>query len=88
MLLFLEERSWLILSLQLNETSKMKKSVSVIVYTVALPEHLLLEHGLRSQAKIPKLQRLPHKAAQKGVVHKNNAARRKSRLMKQLAAKK
>jgi small subunit ribosomal protein S20 len=28
------------------------------------------------------------KAAQKGVVHKNNAARRKSRLMKQLAAKK
>ncbi|KAF0110287.1 MAG: small subunit ribosomal protein S20 [Chloroflexi bacterium] len=28
------------------------------------------------------------KAAQKGVVHKNNAARRKSRLMKLLAAKK
>ncbi|MBU2611123.1 MAG: 30S ribosomal protein S20 [Chloroflexi bacterium] len=26
------------------------------------------------------------KAAQKGVIHKNNAARRKSRLMKQLAA--
>jgi len=28
------------------------------------------------------------KAAQKGVIHKNNAARRKSRLMKQLAAQK
>ena len=28
------------------------------------------------------------KAAQKGVVHKNNAARRKSRLMKSLAAQK
>ena len=28
------------------------------------------------------------KAAQKGVIHKNNAARRKSRLMKQLAASK
>jgi small subunit ribosomal protein S20 len=28
------------------------------------------------------------KAAQKGVLHKNNAARRKSRLMKQLSAKK
>lgn len=26
------------------------------------------------------------KAAQKGIIHKNNAARRKSRLMKQLAA--
>ncbi len=26
------------------------------------------------------------KAAQKGVIHKNNAARRKGRLMKQLAA--
>jgi small subunit ribosomal protein S20 len=26
------------------------------------------------------------KAAQKGVIHKNNAARRKSRLMKRLAA--
>jgi small subunit ribosomal protein S20 len=26
------------------------------------------------------------KAAEKGVIHKNNAARRKSRLMKQLAA--
>lgn len=28
------------------------------------------------------------KAAQKGVIHKNNAARRKSRLMKKLAASK
>ena len=28
------------------------------------------------------------KAAQKGVIHKNNAARRKSRLMKRLAASK
>lgn len=28
------------------------------------------------------------KAAQKGVIHKNNAARRKSRLMKRLAAQK
>lgn len=28
------------------------------------------------------------KAAQKGVIHKNNAARRKSRLMKQLAEQK
>jgi small subunit ribosomal protein S20 len=27
------------------------------------------------------------KAAQKGILHKNNAARRKSRLMKQLSAK-
>jgi len=40
-----------------------------------------------SKAAVLEAVSLLDKAAQKGVLHKNNAARRKSRLMKQLAAK-
>lgn len=39
-----------------------------------------------SRAAILEAMRALDKAAQKGVLHKNNAARRKGRLMKQLAA--
>jgi small subunit ribosomal protein S20 len=40
-----------------------------------------------SKAAVLEAVSLLDKAAQKGVLHKNNAARRKSRLMKKLAAK-
>lgn len=39
-----------------------------------------------AQAKVMEAVKSLDKAASKGVVHKNNAARRKSRLMKQLVA--
>ena len=38
------------------------------------------------QASVKNAIRMLDRAAQKGVIHKNNAARRKSRLMKHLAA--
>ncbi len=38
-----------------------------------------------SQASVKAAIRMLDRAAQKGVIHKNNAARRKSRLMKHLA---
>jgi small subunit ribosomal protein S20 len=39
-----------------------------------------------ARAEVLKAVSALDKAAQKGVIHKNNAARRKSRLMRQLAA--
>jgi small subunit ribosomal protein S20 len=44
--------------------------------------------GVVADAKTATLEAISEldKAAQKGVIHKNNAARRKSRLMKRLAA--
>ena len=39
-----------------------------------------------TKEELPKIVGLVHRMAQKGVIHKNNAARRKSRLMKRLAA--
>ena len=49
---------------------------------------LALEEGNPEEAKKATLEaiRALDKAAEKGVLHKNNAARRKSRLMKHLAA--
>ena len=47
----------------------------------------MLEENLE-EARVSTLKAVKalDKAAEKGVIHKNNAARRKSRLMKQLAA--
>lgn len=49
---------------------------------------LALDEGSveNSRTAILEAMRALDKAAQKGVLHKNNAARRKGRLMKQLAA--
>ncbi|GAB4505207.1 MAG: 30S ribosomal protein S20 [Anaerolineales bacterium] len=47
---------------------------------------LASEGAEESKAVILKAVRALDKAAEKGVIHKNNAARRKSRLMKHLAA--
>lgn len=49
---------------------------------------LAIENGELETARAATLQAISalDKAAQKGVLHSNNAARRKSRLMKQLAA--
>lgn len=49
---------------------------------------LALEKGSVENSRTAVLEaiRALDKAAQKGVIHKNNAARRKGRLMKQLAA--
>lgn len=48
----------------------------------------VIESGEQEDARQVTLQAISalDKAAQKGVLHKNNAARRKSRLMKRLAA--
>ncbi|UCD97384.1 MAG: 30S ribosomal protein S20 [Chloroflexota bacterium] len=47
----------------------------------------LLEENLdEARASTLKAVKALDKAAEKGIIHKNNAARRKSRLMKQLAA--
>jgi small subunit ribosomal protein S20 len=47
-----------------------------------------IERGDQAESREAVLQAVREldKAAQKGVIHKNNAARRKSRLMKRLAA--
>ena len=45
-----------------------------------------IESGKPDQASILEAISRLDKAAEKGVIHKNNAARRKSRLMKALAA--
>lgn len=49
---------------------------------------LTIETGSASEARAATLEAISalDKAAQKGVLHKNNVARRKSRLMKHLAA--
>jgi small subunit ribosomal protein S20 len=49
---------------------------------------LYLKKGEKEQAKklLPTLSSALDKAAQKGIIHKNNASRRKSRLVKKLAA--
>jgi len=44
------------------------------------------EKNPESQAEVLKAIRALDKAAEQGVIHKNNAARRKSRLMKKLAS--
>jgi small subunit ribosomal protein S20 len=48
----------------------------------------VLEAGNPEEAKAATLEaiRALDKAAEKGIIHKNNAARRKSRLMRRLAA--
>jgi len=43
---------------------------------------------VESEAAVKEAIKALDKAAEKGVIHKNNAARRKSRLMKRLAASK
>ena len=50
--------------------------------------HLAIESGDVDAARAATLQAVSalDKAAEKGVLHKNNASRRKGRLMKQLAA--
>lgn len=47
----------------------------------------IMEEGTAQDARTAALEaiRALDKAAEKGVIHKNNAARRKSRLMRQLA---
>ncbi len=47
-----------------------------------------IDTGTAEEAQVAVLQAVSalDKAAEKGVIHKNNAARRKSRLMKKLAA--
>ncbi len=40
--------------------------------------------GKQAEAKVLEAVRQLDRAAEKGIIHKNNAARRKSRLMKQL----
>ena len=49
---------------------------------------LAIENGDVEAARVATQQAVSalDKAAEKGIIHKNNAARRKSRLMKQLAA--
>jgi small subunit ribosomal protein S20 len=49
---------------------------------------MAIEVGAKADAKaaVEEAIRSLDKAASKGVIHKNNAARRKSRLMKQLSA--
>ncbi len=49
---------------------------------------LVIEEGDREEARAATLQAISalDKAAEKGVLHKNNAARRKGRLMHRLAA--
>lgn len=49
---------------------------------------LVIEEGDREEARAATLQAISalDKAAEKGVLHKNNAARRKGRLMRRLAA--
>ncbi len=49
---------------------------------------LVIEEGDREGARAATLQAISalDKAAEKGVLHKNNAARRKGRLMRRLAA--
>lgn len=48
----------------------------------------VLENQDNSEEAVMKAIAALDKAAQKGVIHKNNAARKKSRLMKKLAAAK
>lgn len=56
--------------------------------TLITKARLSIEKGENKESKEATLAaiRSLDKAAQKGVIHKNNAARRKSRLMKRLAA--
>jgi small subunit ribosomal protein S20 len=49
---------------------------------------LAIQEGSAEEARLATLQAVSalDKAAEKGIIHKNNAARRKSRLMKRMAA--
>lgn len=56
--------------------------------TVVKKARLSIEDGTVEEARLATLSAIValDKAAEKGVIHKNNAARRKSRLMKQMNA--
>ena len=94
--IFLEETSWLISNLQSNVTSRTRKQrIRNRVYrgearTFIARARTAIAGKDAEAAKAATLAAISalDKAAQKGVIHKNNAARRKSRLMKQLAAQK
>ena len=72
-----------------NEKRRVRNRVfrgSARTYVVKAREALASENPETSQAAVVEaISHLDH-AAQKGVIHKNNAARRKSRLMKRLAS--
>ena len=62
------------------------RMVKSIVKTNVTKARQALASGVESEAAVRAAVSELDRAAKKGVIHKNNAARRKSRLMKQLNA--
>jgi len=72
-----------------NEKRRVRNRVIVgRTRTFVKKAHLAIEDGTPDQAAEAARQAISalDKAAEKGILHKNNVARRKSRLMKRLAA--
>jgi small subunit ribosomal protein S20 len=84
-------RNWLTLSLKSNGINRTRLSASATAFTAAQRAPLSASSGSHqdrrrndAQAEVKTAIKALDKAVTMGVIHKNNAARRKSRLVKKL----